>query len=90
MALDSRFSKIAAWLHAGYSGDGPWHGGIPLLALAGRPVSDDDVTIIAAELAFSPDPGSATAVSQAITAVTGVKAADYHVASISSRLAAGR
>jgi Protein of unknown function (DUF3349) len=90
MALGSRFTKIVAWFRAGSLGAGQWHGGIPLLALTGRPLTGDDVTIIAAELAFSPEPDSAAEVRKAIKTVTSVSAADYDVARIHSRLIAGR
>ncbi len=48
----------------------PEHDYIPLFALLGSQLTNDEVTLIADELAFSADPESADAIKQAIAAVT--------------------
>jgi hypothetical protein len=88
MPFLSRLAKVVGWLRAGNPGSPPWHGGIPLLALLGRELTDDDVTLIAGELAFSPDPNSAQEIKKAITAITRMSVGEPDVARVRSRLAA--
>jgi hypothetical protein len=88
MALLSRLGKIVGWLRAGSPGSAPWHGNIPLFALRGRRLTDDDVTLIADELAFSPDPGSVQEIKKAIKAITRMSVGEPDVARVRSRLAA--
>jgi hypothetical protein len=88
MALLSRLGKIVRWLRAGNPGNDPWHGNIPLFALRGRQLTDDDVTLIADELAFSPDPDSALEIKKAIKAITSMSVGEPDVARVRSRLAA--
>jgi hypothetical protein len=88
MTLLSRLTKIGDWLRAGTSGGQPWHGNIPLFALRGRQLTDDDVTLIADELAFSPDPNSAQEIKKAIRAITRMSVGEPDVARVRSRLAA--
>jgi hypothetical protein len=88
MKLFSSLTKVVTWLRAGGSGRTAWHGGIPLLALAGRQLTDDDVTLIAGELAFSPQPGSDGEIKKAVRVITRMTAGDPDVAKVRSRLAA--
>lgn len=88
MAILSRLGKVIAWLRAGDPGHDPWHGNIPLFALRGRQLTDDDVTLIADELAFSPDPDSAQEIKKAIKAITRMSVGEPDVARVRSRLAA--
>jgi hypothetical protein len=87
MALLSRLAKIVGWLREDSRGD-PWHGNIPLFALRGRELTDDDVTLIADELAFSPDPNSAQEIKKAIRAITRMSVGEPDIARVRSRLAA--
>jgi hypothetical protein len=88
MALLPRLAKIVGWLRGGGADGPPWHGDIPLLALRGRPLTDDDVTLIAGELAFSPDPDSGPEIKKAIKAVTRMSVGEPDVVRVRSRLAA--
>jgi hypothetical protein len=90
MALFPRFAAIATRLRAGSPRRAPWHGGVPLLALFGHELTDDDVTLIGSELAFSPEPESSEGVRNAIKVITRVSASDHDVARLRSRFAAGR
>jgi hypothetical protein len=89
MALFSHFAKISSGLRPGSPRRAPWHGNVPLLALAGHELTDDDVTLIGSELAFSPEPESTAGVRDAIKVITNVSASDYDVARLRSRFAAG-
>jgi Protein of unknown function (DUF3349) len=90
MALFPVFAKIATRLRTGLAGGPPWHGDVPLLAVLGHPLTDDDVTLIGSELAFAAEPESSQGVRDAIKAITDVSASDYDVARLRSRFAAGR
>ena len=68
MALPEFLSKVVGWLRAGYPEGVPEHDYIPLFALLGSQLTNDEVTIIADELAFSADPESADAIKKAIAA----------------------
>ncbi len=54
-----------------------------------RELTNDEVTLIADELAFAADPESAEAIKTAIAAVTNTKPSDADVARVRSHLAAG-
>jgi hypothetical protein len=90
MALQSSLAKLVAWLRPRTSRAAPWHGGIPLLALRGRELTDDDVTLIAGELAFSANPQSEEEIRKAIKAITRLSVGDTDVAKVRARLARGR
>ena len=70
MALPPFLSKIIGWLRAGYPDGVPEHDYIPLFALLGSHLTNDEVTLIGDELSFSSDPQSAEAIKKAIAAVT--------------------
>jgi hypothetical protein len=89
MAIPPVVSKIIGWLRAGYPEGVPQHDYIPLFALLGSELTNDEVTLIADELTFSADPESAEAVKAAITAITSTKPGDADVARVRARLAAG-
>ena len=89
MALPPFLARIIEWLRAGYPEGVPQHDYIPLFALLGSQLTNDDVTLIADELAFSADPESAEAIKKAISAVTHTVPHDSDVARVRSRLAAG-
>jgi hypothetical protein len=70
MALPDFLTKIVGWLRAGYPEGVPEHDYVPLFALLGSQLTNDEVTLIANELSFSADPESAEALKAAITAIT--------------------
>jgi hypothetical protein len=82
-------SKVVAWLRAGYPQGVPQQDYLPLFALLGSQLTNDEVTLIADELAFSSDPESAEAVKKAITDITHTKPSDADVNRVRSHLAAG-
>ena len=89
MALTPFLNKIVDWLRAGYPEGVPQHDYIPLFALLGSQLTNDEVTLIADELAFSSNPESADAIKKAIAAVTNTPVHDSDIARVRSHLAAG-
>ena len=91
MALPPFLNRIVDWLRAGYPEGVPEHDYIPLFALLGSQLTNDEVTAIAEELeTTSGDPESAEAIKRAISAVTDHdKPKDSDVARVRARLAAG-
>jgi hypothetical protein len=89
MALPPFLGKVIDWLRAGYPTGVPEHDYIPLFALLGMHLTDEEVTEVADELAASSDPASADAIKKAITAVTNTKPLDSDIDRVRSRLAAG-
>ena len=82
-------SDIIGWLRAGYPEGVPEHDYIPLFALLGRHLTDDEVREVADELAASGDPHSAQAIHAAINAVTNEHPRDSDISRVRARLAAG-
>jgi Protein of unknown function (DUF3349) len=89
MALPSFLNRIVDWLRAGYPEGVPEHDYIPLFALLGSQLTNDEVTLIGDELAFSADPQSAEAIKKAIATVTHTTANDADINRVRSHLAAG-
>jgi hypothetical protein len=89
MALPASLSKIIDWLRAGYPEGVPDVDYIPLFALLGSQLTNDQVAAIGDELASESKPESADAIRQAITLVTDHKATDADVNRVKARLAAG-
>jgi hypothetical protein len=89
MALPAFLARIVDWLRAGYPDGVPSHDYIPLVALLGTHLTDDEMTLIADELAFSADPQSAQEIKKAIGAITRTPVSDSEVARVRSRLAEG-
>ena len=89
MAIPPVVSKIVGWLRAGYPEGVPQHDYMPIFALLGTQLTNDEVTLIAGELELSADPASAEAIKAAITAVTDTKPTDADLARVRSHLAAG-
>src|SRR5215469_7276955 len=91
MALPEFLSKIVDWLRAGYPEGVPQHDYIPLFALLGSQLTNDEVTIIANELSFSADPESAGAIKKAIATVvqSGHEPNEADIARVRAHLAAG-
>ena len=90
MALPEFLSKVVDWLRAGYPEGVPEHDYIPLFALLGSQLTNDEVTIIGNELSFSADPESADAIKKAIAAVSSHGTPnDADIARVRAHLAAG-
>ena len=89
MALPAFLAKVVSWLRAGYPDGVPGHDYAPLFALLGTQLSDDEVTLVADELAFSADPQSAQEIRKAISVITRAAVSDSDVARVRSHLAVG-
>ena len=89
MALPPFLSSVIEWLRVGYPEGVPDVDYVPLFALLGSQLSEDDVKAIAQELESESDPESAAAIMKAISTVTDHQASDADVARVRSRLAAG-
>ena len=90
MALPPLLNKIVGWLRAGYPEGVPSVDYIPLFALLGMHLSDEEVERVADELASSSDPASGDAIKKAITALTNTKPLDSDIDRVRARLAAGQ
>jgi Protein of unknown function (DUF3349) len=90
MSLPPLLNKIVDWLRAGYPEGVPDVDYIPLFALLGSQLTNDEVAAIADELASEGNPDSQEAIKQAIaTVTTHHQPNDADVARVRSRLAAG-
>jgi hypothetical protein len=90
MALPPFLNKVVSWLRAGYPTGVPEHDYVPLFAILGYHLSNDEVTAVADELASSSsDPASADAIKQAITALTNTKPLESDIDRVRAHLAAG-
>jgi sirohydrochlorin ferrochelatase len=89
MAQASFLERVIGWLRAGYPAGVPDVDYVPLFALLGYHLSNDEVGAIAAELEASSDPASADAIKKAITAVTNTKPLESDIDRVRARLAAG-
>jgi hypothetical protein len=81
--------QIIGWLRAGYPEGVPSVDYIPLFALLGSQLTDDEVKAIAAELENSADKAGAEAIRAAIKDVTHVRPRESDIARVRARLAAG-
>ena len=90
MTLPPVLDCIIGWLRAGYPQGVPDVDYVPLFALLGSQLTDNEVTTIADELASQSAPESAQAIRQAIKAVTShQQPTDADVNRVRARLAAG-
>lgn len=90
MELPPFLGAIIGWLRAGYPEGVPEVDYIPLFALLGSQLTNDEVNAIADELATEAKPESAEAIRRAISTVTSDHApSDADVARVRARLAAG-
>jgi len=89
MALPPFLDKIVGWLRAGYPTGVPEHDYIPLFAILGYHLSDQEVAEIASELESASDPASAEAIKKAITSVTNATPLESDIDRVRSHLAAG-
>ena len=89
MALPPFLTKIVDWLRAGYPEGVPDVDYIPLFALLGSQLTNEEVNEIADELAVSVHPESAETIKKAIGNVTHTSVNDSDVARVRAHLAAG-
>jgi hypothetical protein len=89
MPLPPFLASVINWVRAGYPEGVPDVDYVPLFALLGSQLSEDDVKAIAQELESESNPESAAAIMKAIATVTDHQASDADVARVRSRLAAG-
>jgi hypothetical protein len=89
MSLPSFLTQIVGWLRAGYPEGVPRVDYIPLFALLGSQLTEEEVKAIGAELETSTDPDSAEAIRRAIREVTHELPNDSDIARVRARLAAG-
>jgi hypothetical protein len=89
MALPPVLSKIIGWLRAGYPEGVPDVDYIPLFALLGSQLTNNEVNEIGNELASESKPESAEAIRRAIATVTDHSASEADVNRVKARLAAG-
>jgi hypothetical protein len=89
MALPPFLAKVVGWLRAGYPEGVPQHDYIPLFALLGSQLTNDEVSLIAEDLASAADPESAESIKKAIADVTHTKPDEADVNRVKAHLAAG-
>jgi len=89
MALPPLLSRIVGWLRAGYPEGVPDVDYIPLFALLGSQLTNDEVAAIAEELASEAKPESAEAIRKAIVDVTHHQPSEADVNRVRARLAGG-
>ena len=89
MALPPILDKIVGWLRAGYPEGVPEHDYIPLFALLGSQLTNEEVGLIAEDLASAADPASREAIKKAISDVTNTMPLDSDIARVRAHLAEG-
>ena len=89
MAVSSVLKSIIEWLRAGYPDGVPDVDYIPLFALLGSHLTDEDIAVIADELASSSDLASASAIRAAVEQASDGKPFEVDIARVRARLAAG-
>jgi hypothetical protein len=89
MPLPPVLSKVIAWLRAGYPEGVPDVDYIPLFALLGSQLTNEEVNLIANELASAANPESQEAIKKAITDVTNTRPNDSDINRVRARLAEG-
>jgi hypothetical protein len=88
-AVPEFITNVVAWLRAGYPEGVPQQDYQPLFALLGSQLTNDEVTLIAADLETSADPASAEAIKKAISNITHTPVHDSDIARVRAHLAAG-
>jgi hypothetical protein len=81
--------QIISWLRAGYPEGVPIVDYIPLFALLGSQLTEEEVKAIATELENSADPAKAEAIRAAIKDLTHARPSESDIARVRTRLAAG-
>jgi Protein of unknown function (DUF3349) len=89
MALPPVLRKIVEWLRAGYPEGVPDVDYIPLFALLGSQLTNEEVSAIADELANESKPESADAIRKAIVDVTNHQPSEADINRVRAKLAGG-
>jgi hypothetical protein len=89
MPVPPFLATIINWLRAGYPDGVPERDYIPLFAVLRHQLTDDEVTLVADELAFSSAPDSAAEIRRAISVITRNDVSDSDIARVRAHLAAG-
>jgi hypothetical protein len=82
-------ANVIGWLRAGYPNGVPEVDYVPLFALLGSHLTDDEVEAIATELGNDGQPSTAGHIHAAINAMTSQPPLDVDIARVRARLAAG-
>jgi Protein of unknown function (DUF3349) len=89
METPAFLTAIIGWLRAGYPEGVPDVDYVPLFALLGNQLPEDEVSSIADTLAAESDDQSAQAIKDAIELVTHEQPGESDIARVKTRLAAG-
>jgi hypothetical protein len=89
MEIPAFLSAIIGWLRAGYPEGVPSVDYIPLFALLGSHLTDEEIDAIGDELADDGESVSAQAIRDAIAAVSHHRPSEADIARVRARLAAG-
>jgi hypothetical protein len=89
MSLPAFLRSVLNWVRAGYPEGLPPTDYIPLFALLGSQLAEDEVDEIADELALTGDADSLQAMKNAVAAATSEPPTDTDIARVRARLAAG-
>jgi hypothetical protein len=89
MAMTEVLKKVVGWLRAGYPEGVPEGDYLPLFALLGSHLSDDDINAVAEELESSSPPATVEAIRAALRERSDHKPLELDVARVRSRLAEG-
>ncbi|HXS64962.1 MAG TPA: DUF3349 domain-containing protein [Streptosporangiaceae bacterium] len=89
MALTGVLKSIIDWLRAGYPEGVPEGDYLPLFALLGSHLSDDEINTIADELTTSSDPATGQAIRDALGKASDRNPLNVDVARVRARLAEG-
>ncbi|HET7012693.1 MAG TPA: DUF3349 domain-containing protein [Streptosporangiaceae bacterium] len=89
MALTGVLKSVVDWLRAGYPEGVPEGDYLPLFALLGSHLTDDEINTIADELSTSSDQTTGQAIRDALGKVSDRKPLDVDVARVRARLAEG-
>jgi hypothetical protein len=87
--MASLVPNLVAWLRAGYPEGVPEHDYVPLFALLGSQLTDEQIGAIAEELAVSGELNSAQAIRAAIKAFTRMQPLGVDIERVRLRLADG-
>jgi hypothetical protein len=90
MPLPPFLANIVGWLRAGYPDGVPEHDYLPLFALLGSQLTEEELVEIASELEGENNPQSSEAIKRAINAATpNNHPGEADIARVRARLAAG-
>ena|ERR1700761_2014364 len=89
MAQAPFLERVINWLRAGYPAGVPDVDYVPLFAILGYHLSNEEVTAIAAALEDSSDPATRDEIKKAIETATNNKPLDSDIDRVRARLAAG-